>query len=380
MGRGGSAPVDRPLPLRALCVTALLLFALLALAAPAGAAAPSHKKAIWGPVAVDGVSQFPIYHRLGVGIFLYRVNWSAVAPTRPAHPADPADPAYQWPAELDQAIAQARRYRMHVAIALDNAPSWASGHPSSDPVWAPRHPADFATFAAAASRRYPFVRLWQIWQEPTQTANFQPLIHERRDRPLGRAMRRGPHIYARILDASYGALKRVHRSNLVIGGNTFTTGDVSVLNWIKNLRLPNGKPPRMDMYGHNPFSARRPVFGGPPLGHGFIDFTDLPILARWIDRYLSGPRHRPHMKIFISELFWPTDHPNFEFNFWVTRRTAASWLTDALRITRRWSRIYTLGYIGLYDDPPRPDGLEVDRGLLTLDGKKKPAYYAYQRG
>ena len=357
---------------------ALALCLLLGLAPSADAASPSRKKAIWGPVRVNGVSQFPIYHQLGAGIFLYRLNWSGVAATRPAHPANPADPAYQWPAELDDAIAQAKRYGIRVGIALDDAPAWASGH--SDPIWAPKKPGDFATFAAAASRRYPTVRLWQIWQEPTQTANFQPLIPERRDRPLTKAMRHGPHLYARILDDSYAALKRVHRSNLVIGGDTFTTGDVSVLNWIKNLRLPNGRPPRMDMYGHNPFSARRPTLGGPPLGHGFADFNDLPILARWIDRYLGRPRHRAGMKIFISELFWPTDHPNFEFNFWVSRTTAATWLGDALRIVRGWSRIYTLGYIGLYDDPPRPDGLEVDRGLLTLSGSKKPAYYAYKRG
>jgi hypothetical protein len=193
-------------------------------------------------------------------------------------------------------------------------------------------------------------------------------------------MRRGPHVYARILDATYAALKRVNRKNLVIGGNTFTTGDVSVLNWIENLRLANGRPPRMDMYGHNPFSARRPVFGRPPLGHGFADFSDLPILARWIDRYLGRPRHKAGMKIFISEMFWPTDHPNFEFNFWVTEKTAASWLVDALRTVRRWPRIYTLAWLSLYDDPPRSDGLEVNRGLLTLAGRKKPAYAAYKRG
>src|SRR3954453_24270279 len=87
-----------------------------------------------------------------------------------------------------------------------------------------------------------------------------------------------------------------------IGGNTFTTGDVSVLNWIKNLKLPNGRPPRMDMYGHNPFNNRAPFFGALPLGHGFIDFPDLPILGHWIDTYLGRPRHHLGMKIFIAEL------------------------------------------------------------------------------
>ena len=94
-----------------------------------------------------------------------------------------------------------------------------------------------------------------IWGEPTRRFNFKPLIPETRDRPLTRRMKKAPHHYARILDAAYGALKRRSRRNIVIGGNSFTTGDVSPLNWIRNLRLPNGKPPRLDLYGHNPFSA-----------------------------------------------------------------------------------------------------------------------------
>ena len=189
-----------------------------------------------------------------------------------------------------------------------------------------------------------------IWSEPTRRQNFRPLISERRDRPLTRRMKRAPRRYARILDASYSSLKARSRRNLVIGGNSFTTG-TSPRATGSNLRLPNGKPPRLDLYGHNPFSARRPLLDRPPLGHGFADFSDLDLLAE-VGRSLAGPTAgQARIKFFLSELFWPTDHANHEFNFWVTRRTAASWLTDALRITRRWPRIYTLGWYALYDDP-----------------------------
>ena len=75
----------------------------------------------------------------------------------------------------------------------------------------------------------------------------------------------------------------------MIGGNSFTTGDVSSLNWIRNLRLPNGKPPRLDLYGHNPFSTVGRCLDRPPLGHGFADFSDLDLLARWVDRWLARP-------------------------------------------------------------------------------------------
>ena len=357
----------------------LILAAVMLLALPASAdAAPSRKKAIWGPATVNGRSQFPIYRDLGVGIRQDRVNWSHVARTRPANPRDPLDPAYNWPEGLDDAIAQGRRFGIQTSLVLTESPRWASGH--SSPRWAPRQPSDFADFAFAASLRYPSVRHWLIWSEPTRAENFMPLIHEKRDRPLTRRMKRGPHTYARILDAAYGALKARSRRNIVIGGNSFTTGDVSSLNWIRNLRLPNGRPPRLDLYGHNPFSARRPLLDRPPLGHGFADFSDLDLLARWVDRWLAHPRGKRRINFFLSELFWPTDHANHEFNFWVTRRTAASWLTDALRTTRRWSRIYTLGWYALYDDPPNAKGDDVHRGLLTYRGAKKPAYRAYKRG
>jgi hypothetical protein len=357
----------------------LILAALVVLALPATAdAAPSRKKAIWGPATRNGHSQFPIYRDLGVGIWQDILNWSKVAPTRPAHPRDPADPAYQWPAELDDAIAQGKRFGIRTSLTVMFAPRWASGH--SAPRWAPKKPSDFADFAFAASRRYPSVHHWMIWAEPTRAFNFKPLIHEKRDRPLTQRMKRGPHTYARVLDAAYGALKSRSRRNIVIGGNSFTTGDVSPLNWIRNLRLPNGKPPRMDLYGHNPFSGRRPLLNRPPLGHGFADFSDLDLLAGWVDRWLARPRGKGRINLFLSELFWPTDHPNHEFNFYVRRKTAALWLSDALRTTRRWSRIYTLGWFSLYDDPPNAAGDEVNRGLLTYRGKKKPAYGAYKRG
>ena len=357
----------------------LLLAALVALALPAAAdAKPSRKKAIWGPATVDGRSQFPIYRDLGVGIWQNVISWDSIAPTRPAHPRDPADPAYRWPSELDTAIARGKRVGIQTALGVRTAPSWASGH--SDSRWAPKKPSDFADFVYAASRRYPSVRHWMIWLEPTRTANFMPLIPEKRDRPLTRRMKRAPHIYARMLDAAYGALKARSRRNIVIGGNSFTTGDISPLNWIRNLRLPSGTPPRMDLYGHNPFSARLPRLKGPAMGHGFADFNDLDVLARWVDRWLAHPRGKRRINFFLSELFWPTDHQNHEFDFWVTRHRAATWLTDALRVTRRWSRIYTLGWFSLYDDPPNEAGDEVNRGLLTYRGRKKPAYRAYKRG
>jgi hypothetical protein len=360
----------------------LMLLALalaLGVAAPAGAATRhfSYKKAIWGPVIFDGKSQFPIYHDLGAGIWHSALDWDTIASSRPADPTNPADPAYQWPAELDMAVSEAAKYKIRIALQIRKAPGWANGRHA--PEWAPKNVSDFADFATAAARRYPSVKLWMIWGEPSRHDNFMPLTPERQgSKRLTGKQAAAPRKYARILDASYGALKKVSRSNLVIGGNTFTSGDITPYNWVHYMRLPGGKPPRMDLYGHNPFTGRPPKTKG--LYHSqVVDFSDLPKFERYLDTQVRRPGGG-RLKLFISEFFWPTDHANGEFAFHLDPSTQASWLSQALTKTRRSSRIYTLAWYSLYDDPPLPNGREVNRGLLRRNGKHKPAYAAFRRG
>jgi len=251
---------------------------------------------------------------------------------------------------------------MDVSMTLTRAPEWASGH--VDGAWAPRNPADYADFATAAARHYRGVRYWLIWGEPTRLGNFKPL-------PAN-----APRIYARMLDAAYVALKRVNRSNIVVGGDTFTVGVISPTRWLQLLKLPNGKRPRMDMWGHNPFTRRRPDLSGDPLIGGYVDFGTLDEFARELDHYYP----RKHLRYFLSEFTVPTGHQNWLFNFFESEQTAANWLTAALRVARHWNRIAVLGWYQLYDEAPRPDGRETLYGLIARDGRHKPALRAFEDG
>jgi hypothetical protein len=361
----------------------LPLVLLLCLALPASgaqAAKPTLKKAIWGPIERDGQSQFPIYEDLGVGIYQQTINWDQVAPTRPIDPSNPADPAYNWPTSMDTAIAEGKKHDIEVMLMLIGSPGWANGNRAWN--YAPDKASDFAAFASAAAERYPGVRHWMIWSEPTKSSNFQPLEPDRGKPLRGAKALEGPHRYAQILDASYAALKKVSKRNLIIGGNTFTVGTVAPVRWVKALKLPGGRRPRMDLWGHNAFSARIPKLSSRPLGNGFADLSDIDNFARVLDRAFkrAKPRKMRHLKIFISEISVPTDHPNFEFNFYVDKPTQAKWISAGLRITRKLKRVYTYGYLGLYDDPVRPDNDQVERGLLTRSGEKKPGYAAFKNG
>lgn len=349
-------------------------FALAAFIAPStdSVANATPFRAIWGPAIHRGASRFPIYRDLGVQIYEDDLYWYAVARRRPDHPADPHDPAYQWPAEVTRAVADAKRYHISVALQIIGAPRWANGGKPWN--WAPKSAYDFANFATAAAKRYPSVHLWMIWGEPTRRHNFNPIISPRRYvRKLTAAQQVAPHLYARLLDAAYGALKQVSKANVVIGGMTYTTGDISTQQWIENLRLPDGRPPRLDMYGHNPFSFREPNLSNPPSPEESIDFSDLRRLASIVDRNLGRPGNR-HPKLFLSEWTVPTA-TDYEFDFYVDPTVQARWIRAALNIARHWSRIYAIGWMHLYDEPGLSSG-----GLIKANGEKKPGYYAWKSG
>jgi hypothetical protein len=327
-------------------------------------------KAIWGPVGMpDGSSAFPVYRRLGVHVFQTSIEWNEVAPSRPAHPADPWDPAYRWSPQVDEALRQARRNGIKLALMVKGSPKWANGgHP---PQWAPND-SDYARFLTAASRRYPSVRLWMVWGEANRAAVFQPLP---KNSP------RGPRRYATLLRAGYRALKRRSARNIVIGGMTFSYGDVMARHFLRWMRLPNGKPPPLDWYGHNPFTRRFPrlaYYRNYP-GYSGRDMSDIDTFAREIRQTyrpyaafrLRGPR------LWISEFTVSSDRPNHAFDFYVSRPEQARWLKTAFGIAHRSPSVAGMGWIGLLDEAPIVPN-PANWGLLTHDGRPKPAYHAYR--
>lgn len=344
---------------------ATVLTALLAALAPAGASA--FQKAVWGPPTYRGINQFPLYRSLGVHIYQTELDWNTVARHKPKDPTSPSDPAYVWPAELAKEIAQAHRYGMRVLIQVGNAPAWANGG-HAGLGWAPKSPVAFAQFVQAASRKYPTVHMWMIWGEPNRKGDFRPEVPASYTQTrLTAAQKRAPHLYAQLLDAAYGVLKRGSRSNIVIGGDTYTAGLLDPQQWMANLVLPNGRRPRMDMYGHNPFSYTVPLFGAKPSGYGEVQFSDLPRLEAWTKTYFGR-----HLPLFLSEFCVPTAVDQ-TFNFYISPPSvAAKWVKDALVTARHSGYIDALGWVDVHDQLP-----VNSCGLIQQDGKRKPDFYAF---
>ncbi|MBA2505541.1 MAG: hypothetical protein H0V29_06290 [Thermoleophilaceae bacterium] len=336
----------------------LILACLCVLALPAGANAGI--KSIWGPATLpDGSSAFPLYKKLGVEDVQWVVPWTSVAPTKPANPRDPADPAYSWGPDLDFVMAEAARHRIQVTLILNTAPGWANGGRGSN--FGPLNAADFGDFAFAASKKYPSVRRFSVWSEAGRPSNFAPM-------PEGK--RSGPRAFAKVVDAGYVGLMQANRRNVVIAGASDTAGDVRPAQFVKWMKLPNGKSPRFHWWSHNAFSARFPEIKDKPFKSAPFarDLNDIDTFIKEVRRH-----HGKKKKLWISEYGIQTDQPSSVFNFFVSRRVQARWLSATYRLVRRAPYVAGLGWYRLLDDG------DQRWGLYTGSMQAKPAATAFKR-
>jgi len=345
-------------PILALAALVLVLVLVLG-ASPAQAA----EKALWGPAALpDGRSAFPLYDELGVDTLQLSLSWADTAPTRPANPTDPADPAYRWPADVTAAAAAAPSHGIRVSLLVTNAPPWANRDRPA--IHAPADPGDYADFVTAAARRYRAVRRWMIWGEPNRDDRFQPNAANAAT---------GPRAYAALLDAAYAALKAQSASNTVIGANTWTSGTVKPPDFLRHMRLPGGRPPRLDWFGHNPFPFRTPKLAERPLPGGFRDISDTDTLSDEVRR-VYGRR----VPLWLSEYTIQSDHGSAVFATFVSRALQARYLTAGYGIADDLgSRVAGIGWLALLDEPPAPDS--ANWGLLTHGLQRKPVFGAMAR-
>jgi hypothetical protein len=279
----------------------LILAAAALLPVATADAKVTKKKANWGPLEVEAESQFGTYRDLGAGIYMMRLQWDEIAFLEPLDARDPLDASYEWPDDVDTALAEARPKGIAVGLSVTGLPDWSSA----------KRTGDLADFLTAAARRYKRVHLWSIWENPSKTFT-------------------APR-YARALDKSYAALKARSKRNVVVGGNS--TGS-SASRWLRGLKLPNGKRPRMDLYGHDAGSK--------------LTNSEVNKLAR-------EAKHRLFVTLAVKK-----------------SSRQASRVKSALKVARRSKRVATLAYDGLYDD-------QSATGLLNPDGSKRAAFNAFKK-
>ena len=367
---------------------AVLLAVLAAVAPSAASSSPSLQVGLTDHAAAINVDPrfFNTVGYLRTEVLRVNLYWGGplgVAKRRPRNGADPGDPAYDW-ARYDRVVINAARQRIRIAFSIFATPAWANrGRGGKRP---PDNPVHLEKFAYAAAARYsgtwrrreddlrlPPVRLWIAWNEPNLNLGMVPQFRKVK----GRWEINSARLYAPICNAIYDG---VHLTALtgqrVACGVTAPRG-----NNAPNQRRPSVSPlaflRAMKRYGVRTFDAyaHQPYYGGPretprtpPKAKTAVTLGNIDVLVKEVTR-LFGPK-----RIWLTEYGYQTRPPDLTFG--VSWRLQAKYLAQAYAIARAHPRIDMLLWFLLRDED-RIDGWQS--GLLTMNGKRKPAFEAFRR-
>jgi hypothetical protein len=290
---------------------------------------------------------------LGVQVVRFTLNWNKIAATRPLDAADPEDSAYDWTA-ADEVLDGLHAHRKTVVLQLNGAPTWSNGGKPSN--YAPTSAGTFGSFAAAAAQHYPWVKRWLIWNEPNQIRWLRPT---------------SPSVYtSRLLNPAYAAIHRTISGAQVAGGGTAprgATAGVSPVSWIAGMRKAHA---RLDAYAHNPYplDPKRES----PLSGGCSRCTTITMAT--IGRLVTlVSRDFPRARIWLSEYGYQTYPPDRLLG--VSYALQARYLSEGAYVAYRTPRVDLLIHF-LYRD--EPSLARFQSGVITLSGKAKPSYAAFE--
>ncbi len=377
---------------------AAALVLALALAAPlAGPPSASASRALLTGIFDDehtlgGSAQtFALLKQLHVQMIRVTLWWGGpkgVAASRPSDPTDPGDAAYSWSA-YDRVVRAASAAGIRVMLTILGTPTWESGSTS----WnvAPSNPVDLERFAEAAARRYdgtyvpagestalPGVRYWTAWNEPNSPVFLRPQYA----RSGGRWVIQSALSYARICNAVVIGVKRSAAAKpLVACGVTAPRGNnqagasrasVSPLAFLRAMKADGAQG--FDAYAHHPYyGAPSETPSTPPAGAvgrspRAITMGNLGVLIR------EEQRLYPRTRIWITEYGYQTNPPDPTFG--VSWAKQALYLQQAWRMARASPRVDVFLWFLLQDEVPLG---RWQSGLLTADGRRKPAFATFAR-
>jgi hypothetical protein len=328
-------------------------------------------------------NSFPVLTSLHVQVARMTLTWGGrggVATKRPAQPADPADPAYDW-SRYDTAIQRADDAGIEVLLTIVGTPAWANG--GGPPQRAPSSAETLKQFALAAARRYsgtfldvasgrilPRVSLWLAWNEPNNPVFLQPQFV----RVNGRWQMAAAAAYAHICNAVYAGVHAAGGPEQVACGATAPRGS----------NVPDGARPSIaplaflraakadglrtfDAWAHHPY------YGAPTdtpatrnVGPHAIELGNIDKLIREVTQ-LYGAK-----PLWITEYGYQTKPPDSFFG--VSWAKQAVYLRQAYELAKANPRIELFTWF-LLEDSPSPAGWQS--GLITADGRKKPAFAAF---
>jgi hypothetical protein len=330
----------------------------------------------------DPGTTFPLLKTLNAQVVRMTLNWRAVASQQPGSARDPADPAYNW-SRYDRAIQAAADNGVSVLLTIWGTPAWANGDQATQ-----RPPLDAASlydFAYAAATRYsgtytdssgtklPRVRLWLAWNEPNNPIDLAPQY----ERVNGKWVMVAAVAYAKICTAVYGGVHAAARGVKVACGATAPRGNnepggsrpsISPIAFLRGVKAAGLRT--FDAWAHHPYYGSRfeTPRTKPPAAQNAVELGNINVLISELTRLYGRKR------LWITEYGYQTNPPDTFFG--VSWAKQAAYLTQAFAIARANPRIDLMTWFLLKDDVPLGGW---QSGLMTSDGRKKPAFTAFQR-
>jgi hypothetical protein len=302
----------------------------------------------WGPETLD--DRLATLDRLGVRTVRFTLVWSEVAAKKPANGRNPNDPAYDW-SQFDPVLNGLHARGITPIVTLYGAPKWSNG--GHAPNWLPR--SGFGNFAYAAAKRYPWVRLWTVWNEPNTRVFSIPV---------------SPSLYVRrLLNPAYALLHAANRRNVVAGGVTSPRKSPSGMSPTAFMTGMHSARARLDAYAANPYPGRKTEtpFHDPCTHCTTLTMAHLPQIRALVTR-LFGAR-KP---LWLTEYGYQTNPPDRILG--VSPARQATLLGQAA--LRVWEQPGTTVLIHfLVQDEPSLGGWQS--GLFTAHGSAKPALRAF---
>jgi hypothetical protein len=340
-------------------VRRLALLTLVAAATAVAAAAPASASRyarygvqddgwlLYGPGTLE--QRLGTLDDLGVQVVRLTVRWDQVAPTKPADQRDPYDPAYRW-GPFEDALKGLRAHHIAALVTIWGAPPWANGDrpPNRLPGYG------LGNFAYAASKRWPWVHLWTIWNEPNTRRFSDPV---------------SPRLYTRrLLNPAYVLLHRASPANMVAGGVTSPRRTPNGMSPLTFMTLMRRYRARLDAYAQNPYPASglaTPFHAACPRCRT-LTMARLPQIRRDVTR-LFGRK-----QIWLTEYGYQTDPPDRLYG--VSPRLQAAYVGEAALRVWQQARVTILIHFGVRDDPELGGW---QSGFFTTTGSAKPAYRAF---
>jgi hypothetical protein len=281
---------------------------------------------------------------------------------------------YSW-AGFDRIAEAARARHLSVLALLSYTPSFARPGGCDSDKCGPADPAAFASFAAAAARRYaPMgVHTWEIWNEPNSDRFWQPAPD--------------PGRYAELVRLTVAAIRSVQpRATVVLGSlaaGKLTGVGIPALEFLQRL-CAAGVNRLVNAIGWHPYSyPELPSSADPHNPWNFIS-TDSPSFES-----ILAQAGTPHLPVWITEYGAPTSgpgrpadgpkHPPGIFPAYVTQAFQAR-LTRVAVATAEADPSIAAFFWFTDEDSLGPADIRGDYfGLRRVDGTPKPALAALRQ-